>query len=308
MMKKFIGLVCGIYLSWGSFAVAQEGLAANMVDSIIQSTFANYTAMVVEKLQQDGTGASANDSSQEGFVMLPEAFMRRVAIDAIAKQKRSGEKSFTFTFASGGSGFLAVKITEKSLPADQQALIAAKVADSTIRSIRGTYTSSVVRKLQRDGTGASIDYADQKGFVPLPAVFVRQIALDAASKSGNKQLALALRSLWNLNEQQGLQDDFEREGWEFLAKQQEEQLATKRSLKKFAWKPFSKIVTVDGKKTLRYLSADPAVHKSCVGCHNQWEGKEEIKAMRASQGGEAGKVFKKDELMGALSIAIPVAK
>ena len=308
-MKKFISLVCGIYLSWGSFAVAQEGLAAKVADSIVQSTFTNYTSMVVEKLQQDGTGASADYSSQEGFVMPPEAFMRRVAIDAITKQKQSGEKSFTLTFAPGGSGFLTVKLKAQSLSADQQALIAAKVADSIIRSIRATYTSSVVRKLQLDrNTGASIDYAAQKGFVPLPAVFARQVALDAASKSDNKQLALSLRSLWNLNEQQGLQDDFEREGWEFLAKQQKEQLASRRSLRKFAWKPFSKVVTVNGKKTLRYFSADPAIHKSCVGCHNQWEGKEEIKAMRASQGGEVGKVFKKDELMGALSIAIPVAE
>ncbi|MDH3601478.1 MAG: DUF3365 domain-containing protein [Candidatus Tectomicrobia bacterium] len=282
---------------------AQEPEVSDIVSNVVQSTLSIYKTVVVKKLEQDGLGASADYTSQKGFVSLPEEFMRRMAINAIAKHRRSGEKQFTFTFAPGGTGLLSVKLAEPSMPAEQKALVIAKVLDGMIRAVRGTYTSAVIQKLRRDGAGAAIDHTSQKGFVPLPAVFMRLIAADVISKAGN-QFFISLRSRWNLNREQELRDDFERAGWTFLAKQQETQLAAGKSLRNFHWEPYVQVVTAGAKKNLRYISADPAASRSCVTCHNAWENREDIKTMRAKQDVEVGKTFKQHELLGVLSIVV----
>lgn len=306
-MRKLSSLiiVCGIYCSWvaPSSVDAQGQGVADIVNSMMQSTLAIYKTAVVGKLEQDGTGAVAGYTSQKGFVPLPEDFMRRMAIDAIAKHRRSGEKQFTFTFVPGGTGLLAAKITASSLLAEQKALVVAKVLDGMIRAIRGAYTSAVVQKLGRDGTGASLNYTSKRGFAPLPAVFMRLIAADVVSKAGN-QFFVSLRSRWHLNRQQGLQDDVERAGWDFLAKQQETQRAAGKSLRNFQWEPYVQVLTMGAKKNLRYFSADPASSRSCITCHNAWENRKEIKTIRAEQGVERGKTFKQHELMGMLSIVV----
>jgi len=63
-------------------------------------------------------------------------------------------------------------------------------------------------------------------------------------------------------------------------------------------------VDFNGKKMLRYLSADPGSAIACITCHNRWEGKPEIKKLREKQGVEKGKIFQMHELMGALSINV----
>ncbi len=312
MIKKsfsVLTIVCGVFFSWGMLAsaYAQEALATRVIDDLERSTLEAYTSMVVNKLQQDGTGASADYTKKQGFAPLPKAFMRRMTIDTIRQHKRSGEKRFKFTFATD-SDFprFIVKMKEQGLSGEQEAEITVKAIDVAIRSIRTHYAGMVVRKLKGDGAGAAIDYENQPGFVPLPAVFIRHIISTEDSKSEDNSVAIFLRSRWNLNKEQGLQDAFEQEGWDFLVKQQEDRLASGRSLKKMLWKPYAKVVTQGDKKTFRYLSADPAANQSCVACHNQWENKKEIKALRKSQGIEAGKVFKEGELMGVLSIMVPL--
>lgn len=296
----------GIALSGGMFSSvhAQEGQIAEVVDSVVASTLSTYTK-VVEKLRQDGTGASADYSTKKGFVPPTDDFMRKMAFNTLFANKRSGEKQLGFSIKAGR---LVANVEEESLTDDQRALIVAKVVDGMIRSVRSTYTSEVVKKLKRDGAGASPRYTSQRGFVPLPAVFVRQVASDVdTAQSGEQWFAMSLRSRWNLNRRQGLQGRFDHEGWEFLAAQQQARLASGQSLEKYTWEPYTKVMTLNGKKTLRYLSADPAADVACVACHNKWESKAEVQSVRESQGVEVGKVFKKHELMGALSITVPLA-
>ena len=50
-----------------------------------------------------------------------------------------------------------------------------------------------------------------KGFVPLPAQFVRNVAIHSKASS-KANFTVALRSAWSLNLEQGLQDEFERQG------------------------------------------------------------------------------------------------
>ena len=138
-----------------------------------------------------------------------------------------------------------------------------KVVDTLIRSTRANYTKKVLGKLKKDGVGASQGYAHMKGFDPLPAQFIRAIAFDIAlaqKKSGGDRFAFFLRSRWNLNPGQGLQDDFEKEGWQFLAQQQEAVLKAGKKLKKINWEPFVRVESINGKQTLRYLSADGILH------------------------------------------------
>jgi len=196
-----------------------------------------------------------------------------------------------------------------SSPAYQKAFTIAKVVDELIRATRKHYTDMVVKKLKGEGAGASLEYKADKGFVPLPAVFMRRVAFETAFQQGRADEWLynvALLSRWNLNEDQGLQGDFDQRGWEFLAKQQKDYLASGKPLKNIIWEPYIEAGRLRGQRVLRYLSADPASAKPCVSCHNAWERKEEIQNKRAKQGIEVGKVFERHELLGALSITVPL--
>ena len=64
-----------------------------------------------------------------------------------------------------------------------QAFAIAEVVDSLIRSARANYTDAVVGKLKKDGTGASVDHMNKKGFAPLPAQFVRRLAADKNTRN-----------------------------------------------------------------------------------------------------------------------------
>ncbi len=201
--------------------------------------------------------------------------------------------------------------TNESSPEYQSALSVAKVVDTLIRSTRAKYTKNVVSKLKKDGTGAAVNAAALKGFAPLPAQFVRAIAFDVAikqKKSGEDQFALFLRSRWNLNTEQGIQDDFEKAGWQFLVRQQEEALKGGKALKNIKWKPFVRVETLNGNQVLRYFSADPGSAIACVKCHNAQEKKPEVQQRRKAQGVEVGKTFRMHELMGALSINVPLSE
>ncbi len=190
-------------------------------------------------------------------------------------------------------------------------LTVAKVVDTLIRSMRAKYTQNVVGKLKKDGTGASVNHSKKKGFIPLPAQHVRAIAKDALQRQMNGKNELFhffLRSRWNLNPEQGLMDGFERKGWEHLMRQQKEAQKAGVPLIKIDWKPYVQVEDVNGRKMLRYFSADPASALACITCHNAWENKPEIKKIRKKQGVEAGKIFQMHELMGALSINVPISK
>ncbi len=190
-----------------------------------------------------------------------------------------------------------------------KALNTAQTLDEMIRSTRANYTKLVVQKLKKDGAGADLDYDSKGGFVPLPAQFIRkviyQIVLNKRT-AGDNYTKIALRSRWNLNEIQGIGTEFEKEGWKFLQKQQDEQLAAGKSLKRIEWEPYVKRDFVGDTEVLNYLSADVAAVKACASCHNAWEARKEIQKKRRKQNIEEGMVFKKYQLLGALSITIPI--
>jgi hypothetical protein len=207
--------------------------------------------------------------------------------------------TFLLHFAKAGEGTLNQKYVGE--------LAVAKAIDILIRSARAKYTQNVVGKLKNDATGASVNYRNQKGYIPLPAQYVRAIADDIVKRQieGAKgTFNFFLRSRWNLNVNQGLQDDFEKKGWDYLIRQEVEAFKAGTPLKKIEWKPYVRVEDFNGQKMLRYLSADPGSAISCITCHNRWERKPEIKKLREKQGVEVGKIFQMHELMGALSINV----
>lgn len=186
--------------------------------------------------------------------------------------------------------------------ADKKVAIAvAEAVDAMVRSTRSIYTKTVVIKLKKDGRGAKQNSEKLKGFVPLPAQFIRNVALHLENSKTADKFKIELRSIWNLNPEQGLQDDFEKAGWEYLMKQQE---AAGSDFAGIKWEPYVEVENRDGKNTLRYFSADTATVQACASCHNGWEKRASIKKMRKVAGITQGKTFELNELMGAVSISV----
>jgi hypothetical protein len=76
-----------------------------------------------------------------------------------------------------------------------QQRFASQMLDDIIHVTLALYRDRVIAKLQHDGTGAATDYADRKGFVPLPEKFIRQVflrTLVSHKLAREKQLGLAL--------------------------------------------------------------------------------------------------------------------
>lgn len=188
-----------------------------------------------------------------------------------------------------------------------QAVDIAKIIATQIGVDRAEYTESVVNKLKKElpDFSASTDYKNLKGHVPLPAVFISNIARRVKEIKGDLY-SYSLTSKWNLNPSQGLNDDFEREGFEFLLSQEEAVTAKGMDPLRHQWEPFYRVKLVDGKKTLRFMSPDLASVQACVDCHNRHEKEEDILRMRRGAGLISTKEFKLGSLMGALSINIPI--
>jgi len=77
-------------------------------------------------------------------------------------------------------------------------------------------------------------------------------------------------------------------------------------VKSIVWKPYVRVETIEGQKTLRYLNADTASAGECVYCHNGWEKQELVQKRRKAAGIKPGKVFRLNELMGVLSIRVSI--
>lgn len=185
--------------------------------------------------------------------------------------------------------------------------IAATVED-LIRKTRQQYIRIVVQKLEVDGTGSAFHF-NKKGYIPLPAQLIRSIA----NVRNKKTLYLPdynfkLRSYWNINKKQGLQDSFEKNGWEYLLKQQKQHKKSGKSLRYLEWQPYIDIESTPKGDVVRYISADIASSLSCINCHNHLETTEKVVKYRKENGIEAFKEFELYELLGAISIRVKINK
>lgn len=184
---------------------------------------------------------------------------------------------------------------------ESNALIVAEIVAGHARASRSVYTKDVVGKLKRDGTGGHQQYDEHPGYVPLPAQFLKRVSHYASIESNNLFFYRSV-SKWNIEPTQGLSDEFLQWAWAELEKQ--DQVLPRFAIK---WKPVWRIEEKQGQNFLRYLLADPASSKSCIACHNRYEQMPDIMAQRKLAGVAPGKKWKQHQLLGAISVTVPLS-
>ncbi|MGK7876210.1 MAG: DUF3365 domain-containing protein [Xenococcaceae cyanobacterium] len=155
-------------------------------------------------------------------------------------------------------------------------------------SDRTAYTKHVVNRLKKlEGNvkakgvvNAEANEAwQQTGGIPLPAQMFRMGA-ELASEKG--AFTYGLISLWNINDKQSPQDEFEKVGMEKVVETGE---------------PYKEYREIAGKKYFSAIYPDKAVAEACVSCHNDHP----IHKERYPD-----KVFKLGDVMGGVVINLPL--
>ena len=173
-----------------------------------------------------------------------------------------------------------------------------------VAATRAVYAKSVVGSLKPHG----IAFAQQPddGEAPLPAVFISSVAERLKAHGGSESVQFVLRSGWNINKNQGITTEFEREGWADLLAQESKLRSIDPSKRAPLLKPFyQRTVLDDGLPAMLVMTADLAGAQSCVTCHNKLEATAEIRAMRP---GNSIKSFELGDVMGAVVTTVPLAK
>lgn len=190
---------------------------------------------------------------------------------------------------------------------ETDALRIAEIVSTQVVADRSIYTGKVVGKLTGEGFGAAEKSEEQKGFIMLPAQFVRAVSKVVAEKAGDLY-QYTLKSKWNLNKEQGLSDDFDKWGWSEL-EVQDKAFASTPTEKGYPWKPAYRFTTdAKGNRMLSYMRADPAAAAACVTCHNNYEKRPDILEYRKLTGVEQSKEWKLHSLMGAIRVDIPLSE
>ncbi|MCJ8331714.1 MAG: DUF3365 domain-containing protein [Lentisphaeria bacterium] len=168
--------------------------------------------------------------------------------------------------------------------------------------------SKIVEKLQADGFGTSFESHMKKGYIPLPAQFVRAVSKHT-KKNKRNIYSYQLISSWNLNKEQGLVTDFDNWAWEKLLTQEKlfKSEDSRKNINPRDWKTVYRIEENEsGRKIMHLMSADPASSPSCISCHNGYEKKESLIEIRKLQGLTPGKQWEQHELMGAIKVSVPL--
>ncbi len=155
-------------------------------------------------------------------------------------------------------------------------------------SDRTAYTRHVVNRLKKlegnekkDGVvpAEATEAWQQTGGVPLPAQMFRMGA-ELASEKG--AFTYGLISLWNINDKQAPQDEFEKVGMEKVVETGE---------------PYKEYREIGGQKYFSAIYPDKAVAEACVSCHNSHPVHKER---------YPDKVFKLEDVMGGVVINLPL--
>lgn len=201
----------------------------------------------------------------------------------------------------GGAIFVIMQNAQRQLIEHDAVKIADVVARLALAS-RSAYSSAVADKLRDDGTGPHGDYEKRRGFVPLPAQFLKLVGYEAADGSDGLYRYRPL-SKWNLEPKQGLHDDFQRWAWRQL--EQQDRAAPGGAID---WQPAWRFEKVNDVRTLRFMRADPASSQACVNCHNEIEAEPATRMRRVTAGVEPGRQWRQHQLLGAIEVQIPVDK
>ncbi len=268
-----------------------------------------YKETVVEQAAQaqPALGEIGSRRSHDGLRSPAPPFGRRASDDMSPESLLAGLKPRMVLFSVillVLVGFVTWRVAfdAQARIIEYQAVNLAEVVARQAASARAVYTQNVVEKLRDDGFGAHEDYADKRGFVALPAQFLKMLGQSSTAESAGLYRYRAL-SKWNLAQDQGISDSFQAWAWNALEAQDRPDPRAP-----IAWEPQWRIETLDGVRTLRYMRADPALGPACVSCHNQHEQRPEIMARRSQSGVASGKQWRQHQLLGAIEVSIPLDK
>ncbi len=198
----------------------------------------------------------------------------------------------------GIAGYFVVHDSQNRL-IEHQAVTVAEIVVRQATASRSVYAQNIVGEFS-----ASVNKkAHLSDFtLPIPSRFLKDVSI---ASSGNSAGLYEYRpvSKWNLSQGQSLNNAFLSDAWENLESQ--DQAAPDKAIE---WQPFFRIEQVEGKDTLMYLRADPAIGASCVSCHNAYEKRPDIVKLRLQQGVTPGKTWKQHQLLGAIYVQIPIDK
>jgi uncharacterized protein DUF3365 len=154
---------------------------------------------------------------------------------------------------------------------------AANYIHSVIEAGRTIYAEVIVERL-----GVTIDLKATENWkeehtLPLPAQFL--LLSSRTSNAKEVGMTYSLMSLWPINAQNRPKTKFEKIGLEEILKTPE--------------KPFTKVVSIQGKPFFKAIYPDKAVTKACITCHNNHP-----KSPKRD--------FKFGDVMGGISIVLPL--
>lgn len=201
----------------------------------------------------------------------------------------------------GVVAYFVIKNTVKET-IEHQAVAFAEIAAVQATTARSVYAREVAEKLRRDGFGPHEDSAHMPGYVPIPAQFLKLLG-QASTENTSNLFQYKPVSKWNLQASQGINDDFLRWAWPQVEQQDQE-----NPTQPIEWVPVWRFEQQNGVRVLRYLRPDAASQASCVSCHNSYENQPEIMARRAADHVPVGKQWRQYQLLGALSVTIPLDK
>jgi len=130
--------------------------------------------------------------------------------------------------------------------------VVAEYVYAIVQADRTLYTTHVVERMEERGVAVATEHWKQQGGLPLPVQMLLMAGEEIEGQGVNLRVRLA--SLWPINKANGPLDDFERVGLESVAKEPK--------------RPYTGIITQEGKRVFKAIYADRAVTQACVACHN----------------------------------------
>ncbi|WP_420412382.1 methyl-accepting chemotaxis protein [Roseibium sp.] len=125
-------------------------------------------------------------------------------------------------------------------------------AANQFKTIRGYYTSNIIRKAKASGAlKPSINHKASDDTIPLPATMIH----DLSKLLENNSTSIALYSAYPFpNRKSRKLDEFQKEAWDYLVKNPDS--------------TFAREEVRNGATVMRVAIADTMSAKGCVGCHN----------------------------------------
>ena len=130
--------------------------------------------------------------------------------------------------------------------------VVAEYVYAIVQADRTLYTTHVVERMEQLGVAAATEQWEKQKALPLPVQMLLMAGEEV--KGQGTSLRVRLASLWPINKANGPIDDFERVGLERVAKEPK--------------RPYTGIITQEGKRVFKAIYADRAITQACVTCHN----------------------------------------